>query len=298
MPLCYLCPRQCGADRQNGSLGYCGKTTEITAARASLHMWEEPCISGTKGSGTVFFSGCTLKCVYCQNSSIALNGDGGVLSPDGLADIFLKLQDSGAHNINLVTPTHFVPEIVTALERVKARLKIPVVYNTSGYELPETLKMLDGLADIYLPDFKYINPETAKKYSNAPDYPEIAKAAVREMVRQRPHAEFDTDGIMKSGVIVRNLLLPGNLKNSKDVISYLYAQYKDDVYLSIMNQYTPVVSNDKYPELNCTPSAREYRKLVGHAVDIGVKNAYIQDAEVSSTAYVPLFGKDSILLDF
>lgn len=298
MSLCYLCPRRCGADRENGSLGYCGKTSEITAARASVHMWEEPCISGTKGSGTVFFSGCTLKCVYCQNHETALDGNGGKISEDELAGIFLKLQDIGAHNINLVTPTHYTPQLVRVLENVKPKLKIPVVYNTSGYELVSTLKMLEGLVDIYLPDFKYMSAETAKKYSNAPDYPDAAKKALAEMVRQKPETVFDKDGMMTSGVIVRNLLLPGNLKNSKEVISYVHSEYADRVYLSIMNQYTPLIKNEKYPELNSKTTRREYRKLVDYAVGIGVNNAYIQDEESSSEAFVPIFGKDGILLDF
>lgn len=298
MSLCYLCPRKCGADRDNGILGYCKKTSEITAARASLHMWEEPCISGKNGSGTVFFSGCTLKCVYCQNSVIALDGNGAVVSENDLADIFFKLQDKGAHNINLVTPTHYTVQIAKLLTKIKPKLKIPIVYNTSGYELKETLKMLDGLIDIYLPDFKYMQPDTAKKYSNAPDYPEVAKVALCEMVRQKPVFSFDADGTMTSGVIVRNLLLPGNLKNSKEVVGYVYSEYGDSVYLSLMNQYTPVIKNENFPELNSKTTRREYQKLVEYAIKTGVKNAYIQDSESSSDAFVPLFGKDAVLLDF
>lgn len=299
MSACLICPRRCGADRQNGFAGYCGQTSVLKVARASLHRWEEPCISGERGSGTVFFAGCSLRCVFCQNYEISMEKNGGKqMSEAELAELFLKLEQAGAHNINLVTPTHFVSNIVSALSRVKNRLKIPVVYNTSGYELVNTLKMLDGLVDVYLPDFKYMDSETAAKYSNAPDYPEIAKDALAEMVRQKPHPCFNEDKIMTSGVLVRNLLLPGSLKNSKNVINYVYSSYGDDVYISIMNQYTPVVKNTKYKELNFCTTRREYEKLVDYAVSIGIKNAYIQSTESSSELYIPKFGKDSIILDF
>lgn len=272
--------------------------SELKIARASLHMWEEPCISGENGSGTVFFSGCSLRCVYCQNHRIAINGDGGKITENELAKIFLDLQSAGAHNINLVTPTHYADKIITALKTAKPKLKIPIVYNTGGYESVSTLKSLENYVDIYLTDFKYMSPETAKKYSNAPDYPSVAKAALDEMVRQKPKCTFDGNGIMKSGVIVRNLLLPGSLKNSKDVIEYVFSKYKDNVFLSIMNQYTPVAENEKFPELNFSSSGREYKKLIDFCLGLGIKNAYLQDGESASKDFVPTFGKDRVLLDF
>jgi len=298
MSLCYLCPRKCGADRENGILGYCSKSNNLTVSRASLHMWEEPCISGKRGSGTVFFSGCNLKCVYCQNHTIALAGGGGLISENELGELFLTLQEKGAHNINLVTPTHYAVQIAKVLEKFKTRLTIPIVYNTSGYELSETIKMLDGLVDIYLTDFKYAISETAKKYSNAPDYPEFAKKALCEMVRQKPELKFDADNMLTSGVIVRHLLLPGNLKNSKESIKYVFETFGNKVLISIMNQYTPVAQNEKFPELNSKTTRREYQKLIDFAIDLGLEIAYIQEAESSSDAYVPAFGTDCVILDF
>lgn len=292
---CTLCPRRCGADRAHGQTGVCGQTDKIKAARASLHMWEEPCISGTKGSGTVFFSGCGLRCVYCQNESI-VNGDGGIVSKDELGEIFLKLQGAGAHNINLVTPLHFAPQIADAVLSVRDRLLIPVAVNCGGYELADTLKIFDGIADIYLPDFKYAFSETAEKYSNAPDYPEVAKAAVAEMVRQIPETVFDKNGIMQRGVIVRNLLLPGSLKNSKAVVKYLSETYGGSIILSLMCQYTPMKT--PFAELDFKTPAREYEKLIDYAEKLGVKRAYIQDSESSSAEFIPKFGKNSIILDF
>lgn len=250
---CTLCPRMCGADRENGKTGFCGETGEIRAARAALHMWEEPCISGKEGSGTVFFTGCTLRCVFCQNHEIAGSKVGKVISEERLAEIFLELQGKGANNINLVTPTHFVPQIIRALQSAKKQgMYLPVVYNTGGYERVETLKMLDGLVDIYLPDFKYLNTDHAKKYSMAEDYPEVAKAALAEMVRQAGKPVFDERGMMKCGVIVRHLLLPGCLADGKRVVKYLHETYGNRIYMSLMSQYTPLESLDavKYPELN------------------------------------------------
>lgn len=298
MTQCRLCPRKCGANRAAGQTGACGQTSELTVARVSLHFWEEPCISGVKGSGTVFFSGCALRCVYCQNYSASTLGNGGKISEKELAEIFLMLQDKGANNINLVTPSHFAVQIANALSEVKNKLNIPVIYNTGGYDLSDTLRMLSGLVDVYLPDFKYINPRTALKYSNAPDYPDIAKAAVAEMVRQRPKIVLDENGIIRKGVIVRNLLLPGSLANSREIMRYLFETYGDNIYLSIMNQYTPVITSDKYPELNMRPSDREYEKLIDFALSLGVKNAYIQQGGSASREFIPKFGKNTVLLDF
>ncbi len=287
---CNLCPRQCNTDRSMSPYGYCGYPEGIYISCTMLHMWEEPCISGTRGSGAVFFCGCSLRCIYCQNSKIAMNVSGRRLTPEELAEEFVALEESGAHNINLVTPTHFSVGIADAIDKARQKgLKIPIVYNTGGYELKKCINPLDGRIDIYLTDFKYINPNTASKYSGAPDYPEFAKEALEEMVRQKPMPVFDNDGIMQSGVIVRHLLLPGSLANSKAVIEYLYKTYGDSIYISIMNQYTPIRKFEDYPELSETPSQREYDKLVDYALSLGIKNAYIQDEGCSDTRYIPEF---------
>ena len=237
---CTLCPRSCGADRTKIT-GFCGQSDKLYAARASLHMWEEPCISGESGSGTVFFTGCNLGCVYCQNREIADGHIGFEITAERLAEIFLEQQSRGANNINLVTPTHYVPHIIRALDMVRGRaLKIPVLYNCGGYESVKTLKMLEGYVDIYLPDFKYMDSEIAKRYSNAADYPETAKKAIAEMVRQTGECAFDENGIMQKGTLVRHLVLPSYIENSEKVIEYLYNTYGGSIYMSIMNQYTPM----------------------------------------------------------
>lgn len=238
---CMLCPRECGADRAGGQRGQCHVDGGIKVARAALHMWEEPCISGREGSGAVFFSGCSLGCIYCQNREISGGKSGEVISPERLAEIFLELQDQSANNINLVTAAHYAPQVRQALETAKNRgLTIPVVYNSSGYEKVETLKMLEGLVDVYLPDFKYMTGTLGAQYSHAPDYPETAKRAVAEMIRQQPEPRFDGRGIMTAGVIVRHLLLPGHVKEARSVVEYLYRTYGNQIYISMMNQYTPV----------------------------------------------------------
>ena len=239
---CTLCPRNCHADRFGGQRGRCHETAEIVAARAALHMWEEPCISGDAGSGAVFFSGCSMGCIFCQNHNIAEAKAGKIITIERLSQIFLELQGEGAANINLVTPTHYVPQIIEALEMArKAGLDLPVVYNTSGYEKPETIQMLDGYVDVYLPDFKYMEPELAAAYSKAPDYPEYAKASLKEMIRQTGNIQINKEtGMIQKGVIVRHLVLPGHVKNSKAVIKYLLETYKDQILISIMNQYTPM----------------------------------------------------------
>ena len=259
---CSLCPRNCHVNRSAGQRGYCGETAMLKAARAALHMWEEPCISGTRGSGAVFFSGCNMHCVFCQNEQIAKGQFGIDLSVERFVEILLNLQEQGAANINLVTPTHFVPQIIQGLEQAKLRgLTIPVVYNSSGYESVGTLRQLDGLVDIYLPDMKYSRTETAAKYSTAPDYAEVAKRALQEMVRQAGAPEFDRDGMMRKGVIVRHLLLPGHVTEAKEVLDYLYHTYGDLIYISIMNQYTPLLSMrglaSVYPELDRKVTKRE-----------------------------------------
>lgn len=297
MSECKLCPRMCGADRQNKNRGFCGETDTVRLARAALHMWEEPCISGEEGSGTVFFTGCTLRCVYCQNHEIAGGEVGKEITVERLSEIFLELQEKKANNINLVTPTHFVPQIINALDMARKKgLYLPIVYNTSGYESMETLRMLDGYVDVYLPDFKYLDAGHAKKYSRAYDYPEVAKSAIAEMVRQTGNPVFDERGMMRKGVIVRHLLLPGCLGDAKRIVKYLYSVYKDDIYMSLMNQYTPLESLDteKYPELDRRVSGEAYDKLVDYAIDLGVENAFIQEGETAKESFIPPFTLEGV----
>lgn len=294
---CMLCPRRCGADRANGKTGYCKETAAVRVARISLHMWEEPCISGENGSGTVFFSGCPLRCVFCQNKYIALGEKGEVLTTDELCSAFLLLQEKKAENINLVTPTHFVPQIVKAIEHAKNNgLVIPIVYNTSSYECVETIKMLDGLVDIYLPDLKYKSDQLSQRYSNAPDYFTYAVKAIDEMVRQTGKPVF-AGNIMKRGTIVRHMIMPGNTKDSKNIISFLYEKYQDNIFLSIMNQYTPPkeAALQGFDEIMRKVTKREYDKVIDYAIELGVTNAYIQEEETASESFIPDFD-DSVLL--
>lgn len=297
MEKCMLCPRHCMADRENGKKGFCGETKTVRLARAALHMWEEPCISGENGSGTVFFVGCTLRCVYCQNHQISNGSVGKEISIGRLAEIFIELQKQGANNINLVTPTHFVPQIIGALKIAKDNgMNLPVVYNTSGYEEVETLKILEGYVDVYLPDFKYLNKKNAKKYSMAEDYPEKAKLAIEEMVRQTGEPKFDENGIMTKGVIVRHLLLPGCLEDAKRIVSYLFETYGERIYMSLMNQYTPLDSLDKekYPELNRKVNEKAYDWLIDYAISIGVENAFIQGGETAEESFIPPFTLEGV----
>lgn len=290
MSSCSLCPRKCGVNRTKGELGYCKTDDKLLVSRASLHFWEEPCISGDKGSGTVFFSGCNLGCVYCQNYKISKAQTGKKITVNRLSEIFIELQKQGALNINLVTPTHFVPQIISALKISKSNgLNIPIVYNTSGYENIETIKMLNGLVDIYLTDFKYFSSDIAKKYSNAEDYAQKAKAALEEMVNQIGEAVFDDNKTMKKGVIVRHLLLPGYAKDSKQIIEYLYKTYKNKIYISIMNQFTPLETINNFPELNRKITTKEYDKIIDFAISIGVENGFIQEGKTSSESYIPDF---------
>ncbi len=291
---CKLCPRECNADRTHGEAGVCGVTgVGIYGARAALHMWEEPCISGEHGSGTVFFSGCPLRCVYCQNYKIAHAEQGTEISGTRLSEIFLKLQEKGAHNINLVTPTHYTEQIIPAIRQAKEKgLCIPIVYNCSGYEKVETLQKLEGIVDIYLTDFKYMEKDMAKRYSRAEDYPEIAKKALEEMVRQCGEAVFSEDGMMKKGVIVRHLLLPGYLKNAMAVVEYVYKTYGERVFLSLMNQYTPLPWVEKWPEINRKVTEEEYDALVDYAIEIGVENGFIQEGETAEESFIPAFDNE------
>lgn len=325
---CNLCPRNCKIDRSLGKIGFCGQTNQIRAARAALHYWEEPCISGERGSGAVFFCGCNLGCIFCQNYRIAHEKEYGVLlSVENLAEIYLKLQEKGAHNINLVTPSHYVPQIAASLEKAKIRgLHIPVVYNSSGYEKADTLKALEGLVDIYLPDFKYMDETKAKNYSLAEDYPMRAKEALAEMVRQRESLQWE-GSLLKKGVLVRHLVLPLGVGNAKRVLDYVYGTYGDRILISIMNQYTPPVweddiqnqnalllSNDdsknscnlltpgedsykqqraercnQFPELNRRVTKREYEQVLQYALSLGIKNAYFQEGETAKESFIPSF---------
>lgn len=289
---CILCPRKCGADRNSGKIGFCGANASLKIGKAYLHQWEEPSISGINGSGTVFFSHCNLRCVFCQNYEISSEHNGKIISVDELCDIFLDLQNQKAHNINLVTPTHYAVQIANALTLAKSNgLKIPVVYNCGGYECSDTLKLLDGLIDIYMPDIKYFDDKYAIKYSNAPHYFDYAKKAVSEMYRQTGKNIFD-NGIMKKGVIVRHMLLPGLLFDSKKILDYLHNEYADNIYISIMSQYTPMPNVKNYPEINKTVSKKYYDALVNYAVSIGIENAYIQDGESAGESFIPSFYKE------
>lgn len=284
---CTLCPRECNINR-NTSISYCGESAALNVTRAALHEWEEPCISGTIGSGTVFFRGCNLKCIYCQNYSIAHNQGGKIITTADLAVAFLNLQKQGAHNINLVTPTHYVPHIIESVKLAKGQgLIIPVVYNTSGYEKSETIRLLKDTVDIFLTDFKYIKEETAKKYSNAENYVSFAKDALGEMVKISPFPIIENN-LMKKGVIVRVLLLPGHLIETKMIVKYLYDTYGDDIYINLMNQYTPIREH-KYENLNRTVTDYEYKSLIDYAVHLGIKNAFIQKGETAKESFIPDF---------
>ena len=290
---CDLCPRKCNADRTGGKYGVCASGSDVRIARAALHFYEEPCISGTRGSGTVFFTGCNLRCVYCQNYEISRGNCGATLSVQELADIFLRLQRDGAHNVNLVTPTHFALQIIEAVRIARGSgLTIPVVYNTGGYETEEAIRALRDTVDIYLTDFKYMDPALAKSLSGAEDYPLRAMEALREAVRQveeKGGAVFDESGIMQRGVIVRHLVLPGHVKNSKAVIRRLHETFGDRIFLSIMNQYTPVRKIDAFPELNRRVTRREYDRVISYALDLGVQSGFFQEGATQSESFIPPF---------
>lgn len=328
------CPRECGADRTNGT-GFCGGGALPKIARAALHFWEEPCISGVNGSGTVFFSGCSLRCVYCQNRRIALGDVGTTVSVERLAEIYLELQEQGAHNINLVTPAHETDAVIRSLERAKRQgLQVPVVYNTGSYEKVENLKRLEGLVDVWLPDLKYYSSELSARYSAAPDYFEVAKAAIAEMYRQagtpefvplrddrngRQHnakmevdrcrlsdaevgaqAEEDEQYLLKKGVVVRHMVIPTHTADSKKIVEYLYRTYKDDIFISIMSQYTPVIDAETakgYPELARKLTEREYDSVVDYAIELGVENAFIQEGDVAEESFIPAFDGTGVKKD-
>ena len=298
---CTLCPRMCHANRTAGNMGFCGQGGEVTAARAALHFWEEPCICGSRGSGAVFFSGCNLQCVFCQNHDIALGKSGRPLTLERLSRIFLELQDKGAVNINLVTAGHFLPQVCLALSMAKKEgLSIPVVYNSSGYEEVSSLRMLEGLVDIYLPDLKYHSPKISALYSHAPDYFEKAAAAIAEMFRQTGRPVLSSEsGLMEKGVIVRLLLLPDCAGDSKRVLRYLHDTYGNDIYVSILNQYTPLAHLGQMPEFAHSPLSRpvtdeEYARVLDFADRIGIEKGYIQEGGTAAESFIPAFDGEGL----
>ena len=286
---CELCPRKCKVNRNNNELGFCKAGNKIKIAKYSLHYWEEPCISGNKGSGTIFFSCCNLKCIFCQNHTISIDNNGKEISIDRFSDICIELQKIGANNINLVTPTMYIPLIKEGLIKAKEKgVKIPIIYNSSGYESVEALKELDGLIDIYLPDFKYYDDKLALNFSKINNYNSVVKQAIKEMYRQvgKPILK---NNLMKKGVIVRHLLLPTHIADSKNIIKYLHDTYKDNIYISIMNQYTPILTIKEYKELNNTVDEKEYDELINYACDLGITKAYIQEGETCKESFIPDF---------
>ena len=292
---CRLCPRQCVADRAGGTRGVCGCTDEIRVARAALHMWEEPCISGEAGSGAVFFAGCALHCIFCQNRVISGGNAGRAVTISRLTEIFLELQQKGAANVNLVTAGHYALSVAEAVREAKKQgLSIPVVWNSGGYESVETLSMISDVIDIWLPDLKYLRTETAQAFSHAADYPEVAKKAIAFMAEAAGGSVFDDSGYMKRGVIVRHLVLPGHSEESKEVAEYLYHTYGNRIWLSLLNQYTPPKEKLPYPELNRRLTTYEYDKVVDFALLLGVENAYVQERSAAGERYIPAFDGEGV----
>lgn len=292
---CNLCPRNCNVDRNN-SLGFCKANNKIKVARCALHYYEEPSISGKQGSGAVFFSNCNLKCCFCQNYNISTKQKGIEISIDRLSEIFIELQEKGANNINLVTPTMYINQIKDAIVKAKNKgLKIPIIYNSSGYEKKESLKLLDGLIDIYMPDFKYYSNSSSFKYSKCKDYVENTKEAIDEMYRQVGKNKFNEDGIMIKGLIVRHLLLPNLEKETKEILKYLYNKYNNNIYISIMNQYTPLENVKNYPEINRKITQEEYNNIINYAIELGIENAYIQEDGTQSDSFIPEFDYTGVL---
>lgn len=285
---CTLCPRNCKVNRYK-SVGVCGASDKIKVAHYGLHMWEEPIISGESGSGTIFFSYCNLKCIFCQNYKISTGGYGKEITEKRLQELCLELQEKGANNINLVTPTHYVPQIVNSIQKIKDKeLKIPIVYNTSSYENVSTIKMLDGIIDIYLADLKYYDDNLACNYSHCKDYFHYASLAIYEMVNQVGSFVIENN-LMKRGVIVRILILPGHVEDAKKLVHYLYTTYHDTIIISLMNQYTPLKKFDKYPNLERKVNDQEYQEVIDYALNLGVKYAFIQEGETQSESFIPNF---------
>ena len=297
---CRICPRSCGADRLNGKYGYCRADAQIRVARAALHYWEEPCISGAEGSGAVFFTGCNLGCVFCQNYEISHpkeSAGGIVVSPQRLAELFFSLKDQKANNINLVTADVHIPAVAEALAIAKMQgLDLPVIFNSSSYLQTDSLRLLDGLVDVYLPDYKFYSPKKAEKYLRAADYPQTARAAIAEMVWQTGACSFDASGKIRKGVIVRHLLMPHGLLEAKMIVKEIYGTYGDAVYLSLMNQFTPIAAQlQAYPELQRPVNEAEYTELIEYALSLGITNAYMQEGGTVSESFIPAFNGEGVL---
>lgn len=287
---CSLCPRMCGTDRAAGQKGFCGGGNLVRVARAALHYWEEPCISGESGSGTVFFSGCTMRCVFCQNKEISRSEAGREITVDRLAEIYLELAAKGANNINLVTPMHYAPQITAALDIARENgLTLPIVWNTSGWERRESVAAVRDYADIWLSDFKYFDSSLGESLSKAPNYFSVAAAALDQMVKQTCEPVFDENDMMCRGVIVRHLMLPGHLDDTKNVLRFLYENYGDSIWISIMNQYTPMCSDPRFPELSRTVSDEEYNEAIDFACELGIENAFVQEGGTVGESFIPPF---------
>lgn len=284
--LCYNCPRMCGIDRRE-TTGFCGMPEDIVIARAALHFWEEPCISGKRGSGTVFFSGCSLRCIFCQNSEISTDKFGKKISVERLSEIMHELEEKGAHNINFVTPTHYVHAIKNALDLY--RPKIPIVYNCGGYENPEIIKSLEGYIDIYLPDFKYFSSELSSRLSSAPDYFEKASAAIKEMCRQTGKAVFNEDGIMQKGTLIRHLVLPSHKDDSIKILEWMKENLPNKTPISLMRQYTPINRNKELGELRRKLTSYEYDYVLNYMIENGMTNGFMQEKESAEAFYTPPF---------
>lgn len=292
---CRLCPRNCKVNRLNGEVGFCRSGSELKISRAALHPWEEPCVSGKNGSGTVFFSNCNLRCVFCQNHLISQENIGKEISIERLAEIFIDLQNKNAHNINLVTPTHYVPQIIDAVNTARRNgLSLPILYNTNSYENAETIQALKGIVDVFLPDLKYFSDKYAIKYSHAANYFETASKAIEEMINITGSPVFDKDGMIQRGVIVRHMMLPGLLFDSKKIVDFLYNNFGDDIYISIMNQYTPLYKACDYPEINKPLNPKLYDSLVDYAASLGITQGFIQGEGASSSEFVPAFDSTGI----
>lgn len=287
---CSLCPRMCGTDRAAGQKGFCGGGNLVRVARAALHYWEEPCISGESGSGTVFFSGCTMRCVFCQNKEISRSEVGKEITIERLAEIYLELAAKGANNINLVTPMHYAPQITAALDIARKNgLTLPIVWNTGGWERRESIAAVRDYADIWLSDFKYFDSSLGESLSKAPNYFSVAAAALDQMVKQTCEPVFDENGIMRRGVIVRHLMLPGHLDDTKNVLRFLYENYGGSIWISIMNQYTPMCSDPRFPELSRTVSDEEYNEAIDFACELGIENAFVQEGGTVGESFIPPF---------
>ena len=291
---CHLCPRNCGVNR-NISEGFCGCSSTLKASRAALHHWEEPCISGTRGSGAVFFSGCTLKCCFCQNYLISQGSFGKEITPKHLGEIFISLQEQGAHNIDLITATQFLPLILPALDLVKHKLHIPVVYNCGGYEKKETLALLKDYIDIYLPDLKYYSSVLSKRYSKAENYFEVASSAILSMIEQTGGLEYDQHGILQKGVIVRHMVLPGCKDDSIQLLHWMKDTLPEGNYLlSLLSQYTPFYKSCEYPEINRRITTYEYNKVLDTAIALGLTDGFMQEKSSAKEEYTPPFDLEGI----